>query len=330
VSPRRDGGDTAPAPPSAALDAYSRVVTSVAEQLLPAVASLTVTRRTTRSWQPPGQGSAVALSPDGLLLTSAHVVAGAAGGRVGFSGDDDQYGFEVLGVDPLSDLAVLRAPRGELPAVALGDADGLRVGQLVVAVGNPLGYAGSVSAGVVSGVGRTLPTRDGQLVRLVEDVIQTDASLHPGNSGGALADAAGQLVGIATALIGPGVGQGLGLAVPINPRTQRIIAELIAHGTVHRAWIGVAGGTRPLPPRAMARTGRSQGIEVLGVVADSPAARAGIRPEDIIVSVDGSAVEKVGRLQELLTGDRVGTPLDLEVFRTGEIRTVTLSPVELR
>jgi S1-C subfamily serine protease len=327
-------GGAGPSPPAddgaAALDAYSRVVTGVAERVLPSVVSVTVPQRRGRTWRPAGQGSAVVLHTDGLLLTSAHVVAGATAGRVRFVDVEREERVEVVGIDPLSDLAILRVDRGQLAAVELGDADRLRVGQLVVAVGNPLGYAGSVSAGVVSAVGRTLPTRDGEVVRLVEDVIQTDAALHPGNSGGALADATGRVVGIATALIGPAVGQGLGLAVPINARTRRIVDELIDHGAVHRAFIGVAGGVRPLPPRAVERTGRGYGIEVVAVVAGSPADRAGIRTEDVIVGVEGVAVERMGHLQDLLTGDRVGRPLQVEVVRGGEVRTLVLAPDELR
>jgi S1-C subfamily serine protease len=332
VSPT--GAGAGPRPPAddgaAALDAYSRVVTGVAERVLPSVVSVTVPQRRGRTWRPAGQGSAVVLHTDGLLLTSAHVVVGATSGRVRFVDVEVEERIEVVGIDPLSDLAILRVDRGQLAAVELGDADRLRVGQLVVAVGNPLGYAGSVSAGVVSAVGRTLPTRDGEVVRLVEDVIQTDAALHPGNSGGALADATGRVVGIATALIGPAVGQGLGLAVPINARTRRIVDELIDHGTVHRAFIGVAGGVRPLPPRAVERTGRGYGIEVVAVVPGSPADRAGIRTEDVIVGVDGVAVEQMGHLQDLLTGDRVGRMLPVEVVRGGAVRTLVLAPDELR
>jgi S1-C subfamily serine protease len=332
VTPTRAGaGPNPPADDGAAvLDAYSRIVTGVAERVLPSVVSVTVPRRRERTWRPAGQGSAVVLDTDGLLLTSAHVVATATSGRARFAEMERDERVEVVGTDPLSDLAILRTDRGQLPAVELGDADRLRVGQLVVAVGNPLGYAGSVSAGVVSAVGRTLPTRDGEVVRLVEDVIQTDASLHPGNSGGALADASGRVVGIATALIGPAVGQGLGLAVPINARTRRIIDELIDHGAVHRAFIGVTGGVRPLPPRAAERTGRGYGIEVVTVIAGSPADRAGIRTEDVIVSVEGAAVERMGHLQDLLTGDRVGRPLPVEVVRGGEVHVLVLAPDELR
>jgi S1-C subfamily serine protease len=332
VTPTRARGGPNPSPDdgAAALDAYSRIVTGVADRLSPSVVSVTVPQPRGRTWRPAGQGSAVVFHADGLLLTSAHLVAGTTSGRVRFADMDREERVEVVGTDPLSDLAILRAGRAQLTAAAFGDADRLRVGQLVVAVGNPLGYAGSVSAGVVSAVGRTLPTRDGEVVRLVEDVIQTDAALHPGNSGGALADAGGRVVGIATALIGPAAGQGLGLAVPINARTRRIIDELIDHGAVHRAFIGIAGGVRPLPPRAAGRTGRGYGIEVVTVVAGSPADRAGIRTEDVIVSVDGIAIERMGHLQDLLTGDRVGRPLQVEVVRGGEVRAVVLAPDELR
>jgi S1-C subfamily serine protease len=332
VTPTRAGAGASPPADdgAAALDAYSRIVVGVAERVLPSVVSVTVPQRRGRTWRPAGQGSAVVLHADGLLLTSAHVVAGATSGRVRFVDLEGEERVEIVGIDPLSDLAILRVDREQLAAVELGDADRLRVGQLVVAVGNPLGYAGSVSAGVVSAVGRTLPTRDGEVVRLVEDVVQTDAALHPGNSGGALADATGRVVGIATALIGPAVGQGLGLAVPINARTRRIIDELIDHGAVHRAFIGVAGGVRPLPPRAVERTGRGYGIEVVEVVAGSPADRAGIRTEDLIVSVEGVAVERMGHLQDLLTGDRVGRPLRVEVVRGGGVCTLVLEPDDLR
>ena len=176
-----------------------------------------------------------------------------------------------MGSDPLSDLAVLRADAGDLAPAELGDADDLRVGQLVVAIGNPHGFAGSVTAGVVSALGRSLPTRSGAAVRLVDNVIQTDAALNPGNSGGALADGLGRVVGINTAV----AGVGLGLAVPINDATRRIIGALMSEGRVRRAYLGIAGGSRPLPPRIAARLGREKGVEVVEVVAGSPAARAG-------------------------------------------------------
>jgi len=312
----------------AALDAYSRVVTAVAERLTPSVASLRVMAKVPGGRRQRGSGSGVAVTADGFLLTSAHVVARASGGVAAFA-DGLEVDFEVVGADPLSDLAVIRVQAGDLPAADLGDADRLRVGQLVVAIGNPLGFAGSVSAGVVSAVGRSLTTQAGRNARLVENVIQTDAALHPGNSGGALAVSTGDVVGINTALIGPGLGQGLGMAVPINATTRAIVGALMGEGRVRRAYIGIAGGTRPLPPRAAAATGHTKGIEVLSVVADSPAARGGLRPEDVIVEIDGSAVVDVGELQALMTAARIGRAVTVKIVRGGEVRDVELRPTEL-
>jgi serine protease Do len=210
----------------------------------------------------------------------------------------------------------------------LGDADRLVVGQLVIAIGNPLGFAGSVSAGVVSALGRSIPTSSSG--RVVENVIQTDASLHPGNSGGALANGHSEVVGINTAVVGPWVGQGLGLAVPVNSTTRSIISTLIRDGRVRRAYLGLAGGSRPLPPRAERATGRTRGIEVLTVVGGSPAARAGIRPEDLILDVDGVPVADVGDLQRLMTGERIGRSVEIGVFRAGHRVSVVTTPTELR
>ena len=312
-----------------ALDAYSRVVVDVAERVLPSVASLRVMRRVPGGRLPHGSGSAVVVSPDGFLLTSAHVVEGSAGGTATFA-DGRELGFEVVGCDSLSDLAVVRASGGALAPATLGDADHLRVGQLVVAVGNPLGFGGSVSAGVVSALGRSIATRSGAHGRVVENVIQTDASLHPGNSGGALTNATGQVVGVNTALVGLGVGQGLGLAVPVNATSRSIVAALMTEGRVRRAYLGIAGGARPLPPRAAEATGRSSGMEVVSVVAGSPAAVGGLRPEDIVVEVDGVPVEDVGQLQGLMTGERIGRAVPVSVVRSGSLTTVEVVPEELR
>jgi S1-C subfamily serine protease len=311
-----------------ALDSYSRIVTSVAERLIPSVASLKVMERARGGRRPRGAGSAVLVTPDGFLLTSASVVDEAAGGTASFS-DGRELGFEVVGCDALSDMAVIRVPSSDLPPAELGDADSLRVGQLVVAIGNPLGFSGSISAGVVSALGRSFAAQDGRNARVVENVIQTDAALHPGNSGGALADSSGRVVGINTAVVGPWIGQGLGLAVPVNQITRRIIAALMAEGRVRRAFIGIAGGPRPLPPRAARALDRSRGVEVVQVVEGSPAARAGIRQEDIIVEVEGAAVEDGGDLQRLMTGDAIGRPLKLTVFRSGEVLSVEVTPTEL-
>src|SRR5689334_2177943 len=256
-----------------AFDAYSAAVVRVAERVLPSVASLLV--RTNRG---SGAGSASVLTADGFLLTSAHVVEGADSAEAAFT-DGTEVRADVVGRDPLSDLAVLRA-RGDVPApVTLGDAAALRVGQLVVALGNPLGLAGSVTAGVVSALGRSLPTRAG---RVIDEVIQTDAALNPGNSGGALADSTGRLVGVNTAVAGVGVG----LAVPINATTEHIIASLMRTGRVRRAWLGIAGTQVPLRAELAAKLGRKRGVRVAQVVSGSPASTSGLREGDILVAID--------------------------------------------
>ena len=310
-------------PDADAFDAYSRTVAGVAERLTPSVAHLAVSRRTRRG-RAEGAGSAVAISSDGYMLTSAHVVAGGNGVSATFS-DGREVGAEVEGSDPLSDLAVVRADARDLTPAQLGDADDLRVGQLVVAIGSPMGLAGTVTAGVVSALGRSLPTRSRSAVRLVENVIQTDAALNPGNSGGALADGLGRVIGINTAV----AGVGLGLAVPINHATRRIISSLMNEGRVRRAYIGIVGGSRPLPPRISGELDRDKGIEVVEVVSGSPADRAGLRPEDLIVSVDGEPMSDVGDLQRLMVAERIGQGVEVEVFRDGAFLRLQLTPREL-
>jgi S1-C subfamily serine protease len=303
------------------LDAYSLAVSTAAERLIPSVASLRVRR--SDGWGG-GAGSGVAFTTDGFLLTSAHVVAGAAGGGASFV-DGTDVPFEVVGRDPLSDLAVIRAAGSNLAAAPLGDADRLRVGQLVVAIGNPLGFAGSVTAGVVSALGRSLAARDGRASRLVENVIQTDAALNPGNSGGALADSRGRVVGINTAV----AGIGLGLAVPINAATQAIIAALIRDGRVRRAFLGVVGGTRPLRPALAERLGRRRGLEVVQLLDGSPAAAAGVRAGDLIVELDGRPIEGVGDLQRSMVGEAVGRSIPVELERDGSMIELRVTPSEL-
>ena len=298
-----------------ALDAYSETVIAVAEHIVPSVASLQVATRGRE-----GAGSAVVLAADGYLLTSAHVVAGAERGTAIFA-DWRETPFELVGRDPLSDLAVLRARASGLPQVDLGNAEALRVGQLVVAVGNPHGFAGSVTAGVVSALGRSLPSGG----RVVENVIQTDASLNPGNSGGALVDSRARLVGINTAL----AGIGLGLAVPINATTLDIVATLMRDGRVRRAYLGVVGGSRPLSPRRAEELGQQNGVGVIDVTSGSPAERAGLRPTDTILGVDGSATESTGDLQRVMTAASIGRTLRLLVLRDDRVVHVDVVPTEL-
>jgi len=294
------------------LDAYSRAVTQVVELLSPSVASVRVRR---------GSGSAVAITADGFMLTSAHVVRSARRGQATLT-DGREIAFEVVGADPLSDLAVLRGDAPDLAPAELGEAESLRIGQLVIAIGNPYGFTGSVTAGVVSGLGRSLPVAGG---RVVDNVIQTDAALNPGNSGGALADGRARVVGINTAV----AGVGLGLAVPINAATRKIIGALMREGRFRRAWLGIAGGPRPLPPKLARELGRRGGVEVVEVMPGSPAADGGLRPEDLIVSVDGVPIDGVDELHRLMVDEAIGREVRLGVVREGQLRELQLVPVEL-
>ena len=298
------------------LDSYSRTVVAVAEAVLPSVASLTV--RTARGT---GAGSASVITTDGYLLTSAHVVAGATAAEAAFS-NGTTVQADVVGRDPLSDLAVLLT-RGEVPApVELGDAAGLRVGQLVIALGNPLGLAGSVTAGIVSALGRSLPTASG---RVVDEVVQTDAALNPGNSGGVLADSAGRMVGVNTALAGIGVG----LAVPINATTREIITTLMTRGRVRRAWLGIVGAQVPLPPQLAERIGSPTGLQIAGVSPGSPAAQADLHRGDIVVELDGSRVVTATAVQKLMVEDAIDRRIEVTVWRNGALVDVLVFPREL-
>lgn len=299
-----------------ALDAYSRTVTRVAERVLPSVASLTVT--TARGT---GAGSASVITHDGHLLTSAHVVAGARHVEAAFL-DGTTVDAEVVGRDPLSDLAVLRAA-GDLPdPVPLGDASRLRVGQLVIALGNPLGLAGSVTAGIVSALGRSLPTASG---RVVDEVVQTDAALNPGNSGGVLADGAGRMVGVNTALAGIGVG----LAVPVNDTTRQIVDALRTRGRVRRAWLGIAGTQVTLSPELAARMGSRTGLQVVEVSPGSPAADAGLHRGDVVVELDGNRVVTATAVQRLMVEDAIDRRIEVTVWRNGALVDVLAYPREL-
>ena len=308
------------------LDAYSRTVVAVAARVTPSVASLRVARRVRGGRVLDGGGSGVVITSDGFVLTSAHVVARTdAAGRASFS-DGRDLEFTVVGADPLSDLALLHVAADGLVAAELGDAERLRVGQLVVAIGNPHGFGGSVTAGVVSALGRSLPTRSGSTMRIVDNVIQTDAALNPGNSGGALADGNGRVVGINTAV----AGIGLGLAVPINAATRRIVGGLMSEGRFRRAYLGLGGGERPLPPRLARRLGRDGCVEIVQVVDGTPAARAGLRPGDLVVAVDNHPVTGMAELQRLMVAERIGVPTTFTVARGSQLLDVALTPVELR
>ena len=307
-----------------ALDAYSRVVVSVAEALRPRVAALAVEGVVRGTRRVRGAGSGVVFTRDGYVLTNAHVVAGSVGGRAAFNDGSDAV-FDVVGADPLSDLAVVRVAGPTPDPAALGDAAALRVGQLVVAVGNPLGLSGTVTAGVVSAVGRSLPTRDGSAARVVEDVIQTDAALNPGNSGGALATADGAVVGINTAVAGFGVG----LAVPINDTTRRIVAALISGGRVRRAYLGLVMAPAPVPPRVAEGTGQRTAVRLADVIAGSPADRAGLHAGDVLLTVSGVPVTSATELQRWMFADAIGRPLALTVLRNAALVDVIAEPVEL-
>lgn len=298
------------------LDAYSAAVVRVVERVLPSVASLHV--RTARG---AGAGSASVLDEHGLLLTSAHVIEGAQHATATFT-DGTEVEADVIGRDPLSDLAVLRARGRTPPPVLLGDASGLRVGQLVVAVGNPLGLAGSVTAGIVSALGRSLPTRAG---RVVDEVIQTDAALNPGNSGGVLADSAGRMVGVSTAV----AGVGLGLAVPVNATTRGLIETMVARGRVRRAWLGIVGAQAPLPPDLVEKLGRTTGLHVSQVVPGSPADVAGVRRGDIVVAIDGETIASTTQVQQRMVEGAIGRQSEVTVWRNGALVDVFVLPREL-
>jgi S1-C subfamily serine protease len=305
------------------LDEYSRVVVSVAERLTPKVASLRVPQsRSSGRGSGESLGSAVVFTADGFLLTNAHVVGRSAGGTAVFS-DGTTAAFQVVGADPLSDLAVVRVT-GATPAPAeLGEADGLRVGQLVVAVGSPLGLAGSVTAGVVSALGRSLPVGEH---RIIEDVIQTDAALNPGNSGGALADSHAQVIGINTAV----AGTGLGLAVPVNATTRRIVSALMTDGRVRRAYLGVAVVPAPVAPVWRPKLGgRANGLRVASVVAGAPADRAGLRVGDLLLTAGGREVAAAQDLQRLMFAEAIGHPFPVTVMRNGALVDVIAEPAEL-
>lgn len=301
------------------MDAYSAIVTSVAAKLTPRVAALRLNARGRES-----AGSAVVLTAESHLVTNAHVVGEANGGSAEFA-DGTVARFDVVGRDRLSDIAVIRADRAVPDPPVFGDADSLLVGSLVVAVGNPLGLSGTVTAGVVSALGRSMPVRTETTARLIEDVIQTDAALNPGNSGGALADSRGQVVGINTAV----AGVGLGLAVPINATTHQIIHALIHDGLVRRAYLGLVSTPARLTPMQAERFRQRTALRVVQVVESSPAAVSGLRDGDVVLAVDGVPLGDAQSLQKRLFGDAIGKRMEITVLRNGALVDAVAFPTEL-
>src|SRR5579885_1929687 len=292
-----------------ALDAYSKVVVRVAQMLRPAVVNLRA-----GSGRRGGSGSGILFTPDGLLLTNHHVVAGQERVQVRL-GDGRELGGRVVGNDPWTDLAVVQAEESKLPHAQLGDSSRLRVGQLVVAIGSPLGFESTVTAGVISALGRTLRSITGHLV---DNVIQTDAALNPGNSGGPLADSRGHVVGINTAVIQPA--QGICFAIPIN-MAKHILPQLMTHGRVVRGYLGLHGRSVPVPEPVARKHGlaRPAGVEVLSLEPGGPAEQAGVLEEDVIVSLGEQPTASIDDLHKLLTQLPVGVPAAVVLLR-GERR----------
>jgi len=312
-------------PDAELLDAYSRAVTGVVEQVAPAVVSVEVShrRRTTSSRETQGAGSGFVFTPDGFILTNSHVAHGATRTDVAFA-DGRRLRAELVGDDPDTDLAVLRVDASSQVSAPLGDSAALRVGQLVIAIGNPLGFQSTVTAGVVSALGRSFRSVSG---RLIDNVVQTDAALNPGNSGGPLLDSRGNVVGVNTAVILPA--QGICFAVAVNT-VKLVVGQLIAFGHVRRARIGVGGQNVSLPRLAVRahRLIQPSGVLVTTIEPGSPAARAGLQPGDIIVAFDGQPVHGIDDLHRLLTGDRIGTAATVAAVRKAERLELPITAAE--
>ena len=315
------------------LDAYSTAVVSAVDRVAPSVAHLEVRlggsgrrsrggRRSTEA-EPTGAGSGFVFTPDGFLLTNSHVVEGASRIRATFA-DGESHAAELVGVDPDTDLAVLRVDVPSLVAATLGDSSRLRAGQVVIAIGNPLGFSSTVTSGVVSALGRTMRSQSG---RLIDGVIQTDAALNPGNSGGPLVDSRGEIVGINTAIIAGA--QGICFAVPVNT-ARFVIPQLIRHGRVQRGWIGVSGQTITLSRRRVqiSHLESAGGVLVTAVMPNSPAESAGLRPRDIVVELAGARVDDVDDLQRLLAQERIGKTVPITIVREGARRILPIIPAE--
>jgi S1-C subfamily serine protease len=310
------------------LDAYSRAVTRVVETVGPTVVAISVrkARAGGRSGIDPGAegaGSGVLITPDGFVLTNNHVVEDSNGLEVSLT-DGRTFSAQVIGTDPATDLAVIRISDGSLPATELGDSDLLKVGQLVIAIGNPLGFQSTVSAGVVSALGRSLRSQSG---RLIDGVIQTDVALNPGNSGGPLVDSRGRVVGINTAMIY--MAQGISFAVPINT-ARWVVTELVMHGKVRRAYLGIGAQSRPVNRRIQHSLELSAPavVEVINIEKNGPAQRAGLQPGDYIFCLNENQVGTVDDLHRLLSKWPPGTPLELKLLRRGRVEVFRITPLE--
>lgn len=308
------------------LDAYSRAVISVVETVGTSVVSISVGKRgSSQGIEPVGAGSGTVIAPDGYILTNDHVVHGAKRLMVTFT-DGTSVPASLVGTDPATDLAVIRADASNLQWAMLGDSTSLRVGQLVIAIGNPFGFQSTVSTGVVSALGRALRSREG---RLIEDIIQHTAPLNPGNSGGPLVDSSGRIVGTNTAIIA--MAQGIGFAVPVHT-ARWVVSQILTHGRVRRGFLGIAGRQRPLARRLVRyhQLPMDHAVEVLSVEESGPAAHAGIRVGDLISAVNGTPVAGVDDLHRFLAEWPVGEPITLTVIRRQERSEVVLVPAEMQ
>jgi S1-C subfamily serine protease len=308
----------------ALLDAYSRAVVTVVEHLTPSVVSIRVATEVRRGVSAEGAGSGFVVAPDGFVVTNHHVVENARGATVVFT-DGRELAARVVGIDPATDLALLRVAEGGLAPVEIGRSEALRVGQLVVAIGNPLGFQSTVSAGVVSALGRNLRARSG---RLIENVIQTDVALNPGNSGGPLVDSGGRVVGVNTAMIP--MAQGLCFAIP-SSTMEWVVGELMTRGRVQRTILGIVAQTRPVNRRLQRGFDlpAPSAVEIVSLLENGPAARAGLRERDIIVAMGGAGMSSVDELQRLLGRWTPGKALAVTVLRNGGHRhDVEVVPID--
>ncbi len=306
------------------LDAYSQAVISVVEKVGPAVVSIGIRQKHTNGYDGEGAASGVIFAPDGYILTNNHVVENASEVMAGLT-TGDTFQAEIVGTDPATDLAVIRAGTNGLPIAELGDSDSLRVGQLVIAIGNPLGFQSTVSTGVVSALGRAMRSPSG---RLIESIIQTSVPLNPGNSGGPLVDTRGRVVGVNTAIIRPA--QGISLAIPIKTASW-VISEILTHGKVRRAYLGLGAQVRPIRPAAQRQFQLEVAtvVQVMSLDKNGPAARGGVQEGDILLALNEKAVGTVDDVHRLLTEIAAGSRIRLSILRDNQRRELDVIVGEL-